>query len=287
MKSLSVILLFAIVGAWSDDFSQLMPDPSWAKPFVSLKANKNPLKADDTCPGPYSCSSCNVARVCKPTDKGFEVVQEIQCPSDRPFCNSDTGTCVAEAPGNCGGPDDDFICMGNGRYPDKSCNKFHVCLDYHAKSFECKIEGHAYNPKTQVCEPSAACGSFDCSTNQVRKAAHDVSSRYFAYCNQDSQGPLVIDSCPPQFKLDTETQLCTPDCTKDGIIADPSDCHHYYKCTNIHLRRDMSYWKVDRLKCIDGQAYSPEEFLCVDESKVSTCPKKTMNNINELLLSIQ
>lgn len=233
---------------------------------------------DDTdaiCDGPYSCKDCNTARICKPTAENavFKVVQEIPCPKERPFCDFDSGTCVENAPGNCGGSDD-FICMGNGRYPDKDCKKFHACINLEAKSFECAIDGHSYNPKTQTCEPGIPCGTFDCASNEVRKAPHDQHPGYFAYCKLDSQGPLVVDSCPPQYTLDPSSQLCAPDCKADGIIADHEDCHYYYKCSLITIKKGISYATSQRLRCPDGQAYSPVEFLCVDQTRVDTCSKK-------------
>lgn len=81
------------------------------------------LRDDAACNGTYSCKDCRTARICRPSiDGGFIELKVIPCTGLTPFCEPTSGSCVAQEPETCGAKDD-FVCMGNGRYPDADCLK--------------------------------------------------------------------------------------------------------------------------------------------------------------------
>lgn len=272
MIGLISVLLVGLSRA--ESLEDILPDPSWASLLES--SSRGHLLAigsgNNTCEAIYSCQDCNTARVCRPTvDGSFEVVQTIPCTTDRPFCDPASGSCVSWEPESCGGPDD-FICLGNGKYPDIDCTKFHACLQYQSLTFQCAVPGETYNARTQTCEPKAPCGTFDCTSAQGRKVPHSLYSGYFAYCRQENAA-LVVDSCPGNYQLNITSQNCEPICQEEGILEDLADCHFYYKCTRIVVNKDLAYLQRERLRCPQGQAYSKKDFLCIDENNVENCTK--------------
>nr|BAN20135.1 unkown protein [Riptortus pedestris] len=281
MKAPVALLLLSFVAVKAtiidESYLALLRNSSWARevPYKSQLAAQD--TNDDTCTAFYSCRDCKTAQICKPSGQNgiMELITTITCPQERPYCDQKSGTCVAEASGSCGEKDDTFICMGDGKFPDRDCTKFHVCVNLIPTLFTCAIPGQRFNPKTQTCEHTDTCGTFNCDpSNTGTKAAHSVDERYYAYCNAAQNGLLVVDGCPPMFRLDHETQTCVPDCKTDGIIPDPTDCHFYYKCSKVTVSRGIQYMSNTRLQCPDKMAYSQTDFICMPETEVESCKKK-------------
>lgn len=134
-----------------------LEDHSWNIDQSSLVA----IGADSSCNAIFSCADCNTAQICRPTASGsFVPVTTISCPADRPFCDYSTGSCTT-VPDNSCGQTDDFICLkAQGHFPDQNCTQYHVCDNYVAHKFECKIKGQNYNADTEKCEDSTQCAKF-------------------------------------------------------------------------------------------------------------------------------
>ncbi|XP_014293979.1 uncharacterized protein [Halyomorpha halys] len=269
MKYIAAFLLFTV----SVCHGLRLPNRSWAKEVT--------LKDDDTCPSIFSCKDCNNVRVCHPDSDGtLKLLKEYTCPTNRPWCDADSGTCTELEPPRCGQPDD-FVCLKNNQYfPHTDCNKFHFCDEkYVAKLFECNPSTLVFNPIKQRCDDpqSTPCGTFNCENSLVKKSKHSQFVDFYAFCNNEATNtaPVVVNICPEMYVLNTTSQLCEPDCTRYSSIniPDADDCHYYYHCNNIVFMPDEQYMKIERKKCPEGQAYDSSVFQCV-QNVADACNKK-------------
>ncbi|MCH1932322.1 hypothetical protein L9G16_19420, partial [Shewanella sp. A25] len=90
-----------------------------------------------------------------PEEKTGKVVflKDSTCPTARPWCDSESGTCTDKVPPRCGAQDN-FVCLKKNQYfPDSNCHQFHFCDDkYESKLFKCNPETKVFNPIPQQCD---------------------------------------------------------------------------------------------------------------------------------------
>ncbi|XP_014294042.1 uncharacterized protein [Halyomorpha halys] len=157
MKSLALISLLAFVNLEVTGHIIQLPK--------ELTFNQN------KCDSSYSCADCYTARICRINTEGsLESLGDIKCSPDRPYCDSNTGTCVSVRPPNCAATttknvnnlvanicSDIFSCF--------DCNTAQICKPtnsglVHFKNLPCTDESPFCNSKSGTCgtEQSLGCG---------------------------------------------------------------------------------------------------------------------------------
>ncbi|XP_014294097.1 uncharacterized protein [Halyomorpha halys] len=286
----ALLLLAAFVGIKANI---RRPDPSWAvevKPDpTSRRLRSNSLiKANEdvvcTSNKIFSCSDCKTATVCRPKDDGTLIhYSDIPCPTDRPFCDSTSGTCSTVASLNCGDTEDSFICLEKKQFfPDAECTQFHYCdKTYTPRKFKCITDGNVYNAAEQRCVPqtdSSSCGKFECDGNTLKKMKHTNFPRYYAMCKKDenADSPLVVGVCPPYYQIGLTSQVCEPDCNAhgNGNIPDATDCTKYYACKETKLPDGSYYMQKDSKTCLPDSSFDSTLFMCVPDPNHTICPQK-------------
>lgn len=211
----------------------------------------------------FSCLDCTTAQVCKPSLNGLVHFKNFACTGDSPYCNPKTGTCGTEQSLDCG-KKNDFVCTHDGRFPDTDCDSYHLCTNMTSNTFTCAKPNQHYDPKMGKCSDIVPCKSFSCLNNLGMKIPHPLDPTYFAFCGD--KGPIVIDSCPRPYELNVTSQMCEATCHYNGLIQDIDDCRFYYKCTEVSLTESMSYFVKEKKQCPNGEAFDPNQYLCVKET---------------------
>ncbi|KXJ82877.1 hypothetical protein RP20_CCG010733 [Aedes albopictus] len=225
--------------------------------------------------GPLTiCIGCQTYKVCtgQPTD---DTDSKERCPSDKPYCESTSGTCSETADNsikqcssgstdNSTTPTTTFKCTGEGKFPDPfSCDKFYYCNEQGADGVpnDCP-PNYSYNVTSQQCTQTAgACQLIDCSSEYVFNE-YPTDPQYFYYCKtgaSGSQSEIYLFSCGSGAKFDVCSEQCVFECTSEGLFAKASNPNKYYQCYS----ENGSLKYIERSCPVENQVFDEMVQFCV------------------------
>lgn len=231
----------------------------------------------DVCESSYSCVDCHKARICRTNADGkLELLRDINCSPQRPYCDHNTGTCVSKPSSNC--ETSSSYSRTNGL---SNCNKIFSCLDcstaqvcrpsvnglVHFKDLPCTDENPYCNPKSGTCgrEQSLGCGK---------------KNRFV--CSHDGKFP---DADCDSYHLCTNLTSITLSCAKpnehydpkSGRCSDTVPCQSFSCLNNLGMKiphpLDPAYFAFcgDKEPIVIDSCPTPYELNATSQMCEATC----------------
>ncbi|XP_058442728.1 uncharacterized protein LOC131425134 [Malaya genurostris] len=211
--------------------------------FVCLDVGRYP---DESIP------NCHGYRLCSKLRNGTLVSKNFLCENNTIFSEIER-SCVSSDSYDC--PDDgnnDFICPGVGRYPDKiskTCETYHNCV-LNSKGI--------LRPTVSTCPGGTI---FSAITSKCVSSSEYVCPTQLAEIEQFAQH---ADNEPSTISKQATNEEKTAVCSKSGRFANEDDelCETYYICS-----RDLqgNWFKVIE-RCPSGSLFSYELERCVSDA---------------------
>ncbi|XP_058811485.1 uncharacterized protein LOC131676430 [Topomyia yanbarensis] len=219
--------------------------------FVCLDVGRYP---DESVP------NCHGYRLCSKLRNGTLVSKNFLCENNTIFSETER-SCVPSDTYDC--PDDgnnDFICPGVGRYPDKvskTCETYHNCVLNSKGILRSSVStcprGTIFSAITSKCVSSS---EYVCPTQlaEMELFAQNTGNELISIANA----------------VASEEEVAV--CTKSGRFANEDDelCETYYLCS----RDPQGNWFKVIVRCPPGSLFSSERKRCVG-SEEFTCPVAT------------